>query len=385
MGRKPGCIQQISLCCLLDIIDVKRIKKYNAGYMKETILFQKLDNHRVLCTACQFKCKINEGRSGVCGVRMNEKGKLFLAVYGKVSALHVDPIEKKPLYHFLPGKPALSLGTVGCNFGCVFCQNWNLSQITRTLRKKLQNSNRHEIIGLEVSEFGDDLPPEVAVQYCLDDGIPIIAYTYNEPVIFFEYANACAQMADQYGIKNIFVSNGYASVEALDLIKDRLHGINIDLKAFSNRFYKEVCKAKLQPVLDTIYEVYSRGIWLEITTLLIPGENDSESELKDIARYISRIDPNIPWHISRFHPAYLWTKQSPTSGNALKRAYEIGRSEGLRYVYLGNLPGSNMEHTYCPNCQRKLIKRSGYKIQVLPSFKNGICTHCQTKIAGKWN
>ncbi len=353
--------------------------------MHEAILYKPLENDRVLCTACKMKCRISEGQSGVCGVRINEKGKLYLLVYGKASAVNIDPIEKKPLYHFLPGTEAFSIGTVGCNFGCTFCQNWDLSQVTRTLRSDLMKAKKSETLGVKVSKYGYHLSPEKIVETCLEKKIPIIAYTYNEPIIFFEYLYDCARLASREGIKNIFVSNGYESEEALDMMGTHLDAMNIDLKAFTEKFYNQICKAKLQPVLDTIAEVHERGIWLEITTLLIPGENDSEAELTDIARFIAGIDVNIPWHISRFYPNYLMLDKPSTPEVTLRKAWEIGKKAGLHHVYIGNLPGVKEEHTYCPSCNQVLIRRHGYHIEILPAFDHGHCRQCQTKIAGIWN
>ena len=317
-------------------------------------------------------------------MRVNKNGKLFLVVYGKASAVHIDPIEKKPLYHFLPGQEAFSIGTVGCNFGCEFCQNWNLSQASRILRRKLSLSKKKDQLGLKVSKYGYELDPPEVVDICVKKQIPIIAYTYNEPVIFFEYLYECAVMASQVGIRNIFVSNGYESKEALDQIGPYLHGINVDLKAFRDKFYRKTCKARLQPVLDTILELNNRGIWLEITTLLIPGENDSEEELTGIARFIALINKDIPWHISRFHPDYKMTNKPVTPIQSLLKAYEIGKSEGLSFVYVGNCPSLLKEDTHCPNCDHLLIRRKGYQIEMMPSFQNGNCLNCQTKIAGVW-
>jgi len=272
--------------------------------MHRSILHKKLEGDRLICEACKLKCVIKKGQAGICGIRQNIDGDLFLLVYGKASAVNIDPIEKKPLYHFLPTSNIFSLGTIGCNFGCTFCQNWNLSQVGRGLRMKLKREQRLSALDLEVSTYGYELAPEKIVEICIEKNIPSIAYTYNEPVIFFEYLYDTARIASAEGIRTVFVSNGYESRASMDLIHPYLDAMNIDLKSFSNTFYTRYCKAKLSPVLDTIREAYAMGIWLEITTLLIPGENDSDQEIEQIAEFIVSIDESIPWHLSAFHPDY---------------------------------------------------------------------------------
>ena len=287
-------------------------------------LSKKLADQKVQCLACAHKCVIAEGRTGICGVRKNVKGELDLLVYGKPVAIHVDPIEKKPLYHFLPGTKILSLGTFGCNFHCSFCQNADISQ------NKLQDTS-YMLQDLE------DWPPEKIVQLALKYKTPSIAYTYNEPTIFVEYAHDIMVLARQAGLKNVFVSNGYESMETWEYIWPYLDAINIDLKSFSDKFYKKQCGARLQPVLDSIRECHRRKIWQEITTLLIPNENDSDKELTQIAEFIASVDKGIPWHISRFHPDYKMLDKDETSLQSLERAREIGLKAGLKYVYLGNV------------------------------------------------
>ncbi len=353
--------------------------------MKQAILFHTSEKGFLVCDACKMKCIIKEGGTGVCGVRKNVNNRLFLLVYGQASAVHIDPIEKKPLYHFLPGTDVFSLGTVGCNFGCSFCQNWSLSQVTRDLSKKLKKENRIQDLGLEVRNLGYDLSPQKIVDICMEENVPSIAYTYNEPAIFFEYLYDTSRLAHQKGIKNVFVSNGYESEETLELMEPYLHGINIDLKSFSDKFYTKICKARLKPVLDTIERIHQMGIWLELTTLIIPGKNDSDAELRDIAAFIANIDENIPWHISAFHPDYKMKNIQPTSLEVLLRACDIGKSKGLRHIYIGNAYSPENSATWCPNCQKKLIGRNGYRIQCTTDFKGGQCQNCQTKIAGVWN
>ncbi|MCB9267289.1 MAG: AmmeMemoRadiSam system radical SAM enzyme [Lewinellaceae bacterium] len=352
--------------------------------MHEAILYEPLEKKAVRCTACKIRCVVKEGGVGVCGVRQNKDGKLYLIVYGKASAVNIDPIEKKPLYHFLPGTEIFSIGTVGCNFACSFCQNWDLSQLARTLRERLMKEKHIEDIELEVGQYGYHLPPEKVVQLCLEKKVPSIAYTYNEPVIFFEYLHDTSTLARPHGIRTVFVSNGYEAEEALEMASGYLDAMNIDLKSFRDNFYKKICKARLQPVLDTIQEVHKRGIWLEVTTLVIPGQNDSEAELKDIAAFIASVDKNIPWHISAFFPAYKMKDVPPTSRAALEKAYDIGLEADLNYIYLGNIQDEKRSATYCPNCGAALIRRSGYRPWIESTFENGACTRCRTQIPGVW-
>ena len=338
--------------------------------MHEAILYKKLDNNKVLCTACRQNCIISPDNTGVCSVRQNKDGKLYLLVYGKAASFNIDPIEKKPLYHFMPATEIFSLGTVGCNFACDFCQNWDISQITKDLKNKLLKEKKISKIDAEISKFGYELPPEKIVEICIEKNIPSIAYTYNEPSIFFEYAYDTAKLANKKGIKNVFVTNGYETEEALKLINPYLDAMNIDLKSFSDEFYKKICKGRLQPVLDTIKLAHKLGIWIEITTLIIPGKNDSNKELNQIANFIANIDKNIPWHVIAFHPDYKMTDISSTSLNTLQKAYNIGKKAGLNYVYTGNILDDEHSNTYCPKCNTLLIKRSGYFVEI-ENFENG--------------
>lgn len=353
--------------------------------MQLATLYEPLDNQAVRCTACKLRCIVKPDKAGVCGVRQNRDGKLYLLVYGRASAAHTDPIEKKPLYHFLPGTQVFSIGTVGCNFGCSFCQNWSLSQVTRSLRQQLRKEKKERDLEWKVTEFGYDLPPERIVALCREQGVPSVAFTYNEPVIFFEYLYDTAVLAHRRGLRTVMVSNGYESEEALDALIPYLSAINVDLKSFRDDFYKKVCRARLKPVLDTIQELHRRGIWLEVTTLVIPGHNDSDEELHDIAVFIAGIDPGIPWHISAFFPAFQMRNVPPTSPETMLRAYEIGREAGLQYCYLGNVRNSERSATYCPGCGAVLVRREGYHTEIAPAFRDGRCLHCNTKIPGIWS
>lgn len=333
------------------------------------ILFKKLPNNMVQCTACNHYCKIPLSKTGICGVRQNKNGKLFLLVYGLTSGIGIDDVEKKPFFHFLPTSPVYSIGTIGCNFGCDFCQNAWMSQPTKD----------HNISIPPLYQ----LTPVKIVKDCRRKNIKIIAYTYNEPAVFFEYAYDTSRLAHKQGVKNVFVSNGYMSKEAVDKISPYLDAINIDLKSFSEDFYMKVCKARLKPVLETIKRFHQKGIWVEITTLLIPGENDSTKELTKLADFITSISKSIPWHVTRFTPAYNMQDKSETPESTIKKAYKIGKKAGLKYVYAGNITSEDLHSTFCPKCSTILIKRDwGYtKVE---NLKNGKCAKCGEEIEGVW-
>ena len=289
--------------------------------IKQAMFYDKLGDGKVQCNLCAHQCKIAPDSSGICGVRKNKDGELYTLVYGDVIASHVDPIEKKPIYHFLPGSYSYSIATIGCNFKCSFCQNWEISQVS-----KRQNTLS-----------GHELMPEEVVREAKKNDCKSISYTYTEPTIFFEYAYETAKLAKKEGLYNIFVTNGYMTKETLNVIKPYLDAANIDLKSFREDFYKEMCGAHLKPVLDTIELMKKLGIWIEITTLVVTGKNDSDNEFKDIAEFIANLDPDIPWHISRFHPDFKYLEGKPTPIDALKRARDIGKKAGLRNIHLGNV------------------------------------------------
>ena len=338
--------------------------------MRLAWLSEKKEGNKVLCLACSQRCILKEDEYGKCGVRINKNGKLYLTVYGKVSAYHVDPVEKKPLYHFLPGTYTFSIGTVGCNFTCKFCQNWEISQFPQTHGYRV---------------FGYDMPPEEVVRLAKLYRCESISYTYNEPIIFAEYAYDVMKLAKEEGLLNVFVSSGYETEYALDILAEYLSAMNIDLKSFSDKFYREVCGARLKGVLKGIEQAYKKGIWIEITTLIIPGLNDSEEEIRDIARFIASLSKDIPWHISRFFPAYLMTDRPPTPPHKLMKAYQIGKEEGLKYVYIGNYPSPEHMATYCPSCNFKVIDRAGYLGEtVINHLRNGRCPSCNASVAGVW-
>ncbi|MBL7174453.1 MAG: AmmeMemoRadiSam system radical SAM enzyme [Desulfobacteraceae bacterium] len=336
--------------------------------MKEAYLYEKMDGERVRCFLCNHRCLIKEGAKGICGVRENIDGALVSLVYEKVIARHVDPIEKKPLFHFLPSSNSFSIATVGCNFKCLFCQNADISQMPAD----------HDRI------WGEDMTPGMIVSEATASRSATIAYTYTEPTIFFELAVDTARLAVSRGVKNIFVTNGYMTEECLKEMYPDLHGANVDLKSYSDSFYKEQCGAKLEPVLKSIEIMKDMGIWVEVTTLLIPGLNDSVEELRGIAKFLKGLSPDIPWHISRFHPTYHLTTISPTPPGSIRRATEIGYEEGLRYVYSGNLPGDDGEKTFCHECGELLIDRFGFSIRK-NRIKNHHCPKCSTEIPGIWD
>ena len=322
------------------------------------------DGSGVHCFLCAHHCRIALGERGRCGVRENRDGVLYTLVYGRPVSLAVDPIEKKPLFHFLPRSTSLSLATVGCNFACAFCQNADISQMPREERR---------ITGRYVS-------PGQVVETALAAGCLSISYTYTEPTIYYEYARDCARLATAAGLKNVFVTNGYMTAATLRDIDGNLHAANVDLKAFSDDFYRKWVGARLKPVLDSIRRLRSMGVWLEVTTLLIPGLNDSERQLRALARFLVSVSPEIPWHVSRFYPSYQLLDTPPTPVSAIEKALRIGKEEGLDYVYGGNIPGHVTEATACPECGEVVIERDGFRIH-RNSAARGQCPRCGRDIA----
>ena len=335
--------------------------------LKQAVLWQpEGDEGKVRCSLCNWRCLIADGKLGRCAVRKNIGGTLYSLNYYKVCAANADPIEKKPLFHFQPATRSFSISTPGCNFQCVFCQNWQISQQA-----------------LDGTIEGSPYAPEDIVNAAIRTGCSSIAYTYTEPTIFMELCADCGILARQKGLANVFVSNGYETREAIDFAKGWLDGINIDLKSFREDYYKRLCKARLKPVLDTIgYIAKNTDIWMELTTLIVPGENDSDEELKDIADFIaSEAGVDVPWHVSRFYPNYEMNGKGATPEKTLQRAFDIGREAGLRYVYVGNLPGDKAESTSCYNCGEMLIERVGYTI-LGNKVKDSRCPECSAEIAG---
>jgi len=338
--------------------------------MMEAYLYESLKNNEVKCSLCNHRCNIKDGRRGICGVRENREGVLETLVYGKVIARHIDPIEKKPLFHFLPGSLSYSIATVGCNFKCRFCQNADIAQMP---------SDRNGAI------MGSTFTPQDIVAAALKGDCKTIAYTYTEPTVYFEFAYDTAKLATEKGIRNVFVTNGYMTEEALQMITPYLDAANVDLKAYTDDFYRTFCKAKLSPVKETLKLMRSLGIFIEVTTLIIPGLNDDRKELENLATFlVDALGSETPWHISRFHPTYKLTDRPPTPVETLIKAREIGINAGLKFVYTGNVPGESGEKTFCYRCDHLLVDRWGFYIQE-NLLKNGSCPYCGAIIDGVWD
>jgi len=337
--------------------------------MKEAMLYHPLENGKVQCILCNHRCIISSSKRGLCGVRENQGGKLYTLVYGRAISLNVDPIEKKPIFHLFPGSTSFSVAAVGCNFRCLQCQNHEISQMPRGPDGRIE---------------GTEVPPSKILSLTKQYQCRSISYTYTEPTIYFEYAFDTARQAHQDGIKNIFVTNGYMTEEALQMIQPYLDAANVDLKSFRENFYKEICGATLQPVLENLRWMRQMGIWVEITTLIIPTLNDSDREFEEIAQFILSLGPEVPWHISAFYPTYKMLNLPRTPASSLHRAREIGVTAGLQYVYCGNIPGEEGEDTFCPHCGQRVIERIGFRV-IKNEVINGGCRHCRGRIDGIWN
>lgn len=335
--------------------------------MIEALFYEKAADRQVCCKLCRFQCTIKDGRRGHCNVRENRGGTLYSLVYGKVIAEHVDPIEKKPLFHLLPGSRTFSVATEGCNFRCRHCQNYSIAQV-----------------GSDTPVHGTQRTPAGIVQSALDSGCRSIAYTYTEPTIFYEFAFDTARLASEAGLHNIFVTNGYINQEPLAKIAPYLAAANIDLKGFSETFYRDIVGAKLSEVLASIVAYKQLGIWLEITTLIIPELNDNDAELRGIADFIaSNLGTDTPWHVSQFYPTYRLTDRQRTPAATLRRARDIGTAAGLHFVYEGNIPGEGGENTACPDCGEIIVQRNGFRV-MSNGLQDGCCPSCGGKIAGIW-
>lgn len=334
--------------------------------MKEALFYQ-TDGDTVICGLCSHRCRIKDKRRGICGVRENQRGTLYTLSYGKISAEHTDPIEKKPLFHFLPGSLSYSVATVGCNFRCLHCQNYSLSQVGHQIQRIPHLTKK---------------PGEV-VDTAVRSGCRSISYTYSEPTVFFEFAYDCARLAQDRGLKNVFVSNGYMTSEAAAMLSEVVDGINIDIKAFSEEFYTETCGGSLQQVLDNVRSFWGAGVWVETTTLIIPGLNDSDAELQNLAEFIRSVDPELPWHVSAFRPTYKMIDRPPTSSTVLRKARDIGHSAGLKHVYIGNVHGGGGEDTLCPSCAQTVIYRRGFVVHK-NLLSAGSCPSCSAEISGVW-
>jgi pyruvate formate lyase activating enzyme len=331
--------------------------------MKEAQLYSRLDNLEVACRLCAHRCRIKPDAFGFCMARQNIAGVLYTHNYGKLVAANLDPVEKKPLYHFLPGSSTFSIACSGCNFRCGFCQNWEISQFDPDLQ-----------------DAGEDFTAEKIVSLAGKFKCRSIAYTYTEPTIYFEFALETAKLAKKAGLRNIFVTNGYMSQETVSLLSPYLDAANIDLKFFKESSYQKVCAAKLSPVLDAIRWLAAAGVWIELTTLIIPGHNDTPQELTEIAKFIASVNRDIPWHISRFHADYKFKDYLSTPETTLKLAYDIGLGAGLRYVYVGNFTALGQD-TACAKCGKLLVKREGFDILEF-HLEQGRCQFCRSPLPG---
>lgn len=335
--------------------------------LSEALLWKKTENDKVICQLCNHFCVIKEGQAGICKVRENHGGKLYSINYGKLIASHVDPIEKKPLFHFLPGSRSYSIAAPGCNFRCAWCQNWDISQLN-----KANHPSRLPFT-----------PPETIVEAALNSGCKSISYTYTEPTIFFEYVLAVSKLAKEVGIKNVLVSNGFMSEMMLEEYGPYLDAINVDIKAFDEKIHRKYVGARLLPVLENCKRLKKAGFWLETTTLLIPGINDDLEQINGIAEFVANeLGTDTPWHISRYYPQEQFREIAATPVETIFKAVEIGKSKGLKYVYAGNVGIG--EDTYCPHCGKLLVARSSIQLIENKIVRNA-CPHCGTKIAGVWS
>ncbi|TQD26116.1 AmmeMemoRadiSam system radical SAM enzyme [Methanolobus vulcani] len=331
--------------------------------IKEAMLYEKLDNGKVRCKLCAHRCRIAPGKRGFCAVRENREGVLYTLNYNVVSSEALDPIEKKPLYHFHPGSVVYSLGTIGCNFRCKHCQNWTISQVS------IDEANAIEI------------SPEEAVRRAVASGARSIAWTYNEPTIWFEYTYDCARLAKEEGLDTIYVTNGYITPEALETIAPYLDAFRVDIKAFTEKFYKEITSAKLAPVLESAKLAKKLGMHVEVVNLIIPTLNDSETEIREMCMWVNEnLGADIPVHFTRFHPYYKLQNICPTHLETLEMAYSIAKEEGMKYVYIGNVPGNGHEHTFCPECGELIIKRGMFGVESYELTDKRTCPRCGTPI-----
>lgn len=352
----------------------------------ECSLYERLDGGAVRCTCCSHYCTIQPNHTGICGVRYNFAGKLYLGVHGKPSDLNIDPIEKKPFYHFRPATRAFSFGTVGCSFLCSFCQNHGLS-MNRPGREVSPSAGRS--FAADIEDYCTSvshqhiISPRSIIESSKAHGVDIIAFTYNEPSIWFEYARDVGILAKEEGMQCVYVSNGYASPEQLEQLPSFISAANIDLKSFREETYRKIMGGSLEPVKRTIEYLYSHGVVVEVTTLVVPGMNDSEEELREIAAYLAGISPDIPWHVSAFYPRYKMKDRKRTAPEAILQACKIGKDAGLRYVYAGNISASALDQTCCPSCRAPLVSRSDYLSHII-GLDGNKCKACGTEIYGEF-
>lgn len=339
----------------------------DAPFTTEAHFYQKLPNKKVKCKLCPRECTVGDRERGYCGVRENRNGTYYTLVHSRVCAAHVDPVEKKPLFHYLPGSLAFSLATAGCNVNCKFCQNWDISQA------------RPEQVPAEY------LPPKRVTELARQWQCPTIAYTYSEPVVFSEFLVDTADAGHAAGIRSVVVSNGYIQDEALRAAYGKMDAVKIDLKAFSNSYYEKVVTGELKPVLDTLVTLRKMGKWTEIVYLVIPTLNDSDSELRGLAHWVKEnLGTDVPLHFTQFHPDYLLKNLPITPVPTLERARDMALAEGLHFVYIGNVPGHPAENTYCPHCQHTLVERTGFEVRQM-LIRKGACPYCKQSIPGIWH
>ncbi|MFW6159651.1 MAG: AmmeMemoRadiSam system radical SAM enzyme [Acidobacteriota bacterium] len=332
----------------------------------EARYYEKLPDREIECFLCPRQCRLGDRERGYCGVRENKEGIYYTLVYGKACTIHVDPIEKKPFFHYLQESRTLSLATAGCNVNCKFCQNWELSQVRPEQVRHL------------------DFPPEEVARTAHEYNCPVIAYTYTEPVVFFEYMVDTAKIARSSGLKNVVVTGGHISREPLQELIREVDAIKVDLKAFNQKFYSNYVRGELQPVLEAIQAVAQSPAWLEIVYLVIPTLNDSAGEIRKLSQWImEEVGPDIPLHFSRFHPTYLLKNLPPTPVSTLEKCRQIAMDEGIHFVYIGNVPGHKGENTYCPSCGKLLIQRRGFEIRQFNLVEER-CPQCRKTIPGVW-
>ncbi len=367
--RKEFLKKGLFLCTLgLGLKNIEAFAASEVGFRKEALYYKKIDEKTVQCQLCPRACVLNEGMRSFCRVREPKDGKLYSLVYGLPCAVHIDPIEKKPLFHFLPGTSIYSIATAGCNYRCKNCQNWSISQSPPE------------------DTYNYQLTPEEIVNQTLKQNCPSIAYTYTEPSIFYEYMLDTAKLAKRYGLKNMYHSNGSLNQKPVEEISLYLDGANIDLKAFNQEFYSKVCAGYLETVLNTLKILKQNKVWVEITNLVIPTLNDSPGEIEKMAIWIKEnLGDEVPVHFSRFHPQYKLTSLHPTSVETLQKARQISLDAGLKFVYIGNVPGHPAENTYCPGCKRAVIRRVGYNILENNLNEQGHCKFCDYSIPGVWS
>ncbi|MBC7086001.1 MAG: AmmeMemoRadiSam system radical SAM enzyme [Methanomethylovorans sp.] len=331
--------------------------------IREAMLYDKLEEKKVRCRVCSHRCIVSDGKRGFCRVRENRNGTFYTLIYSTVSSEAVDPIEKKPLFHFYPGTLAYSLGTIGCNFRCKHCQNWTISQI-------------------EMDEaYTVEITPKEAVQRALNVNARTISWTYNEPTIWYEYTYDCARLAKEAGLATAYVTNGYITAEALEHISPYLDAFRVDIKAFNENFYRNIASAKLGPVLESAKFAHELGMHVEVVNLVIPHHNDSPEEIRSMARWVyENLGADTPLHFTRFHPQYKMSDLFPTPVQKLEEAYKIAKEEGIKYVYIGNLPGHDYENTYCPRCGTLLIRRNVFYLSSCHITPQGRCPNCEESI-----